>query len=72
MPAVPDFYSHAPRGARLRKTGIDMMGYNFYSHAPRGARPYYGGRCELTTKDFYSHAPRGARPWTPCGSLVPG
>ena len=35
---IPNFYSHAPRGARLFGGDEDPEYENFYSHAPRGAR----------------------------------
>ena len=34
-----DFYSHAPRGARLVVRHVSGQHAYFYSHAPRGARP---------------------------------
>ena len=36
-----NFYSHAPRGARLRLLHIPSFAAHFYSHAPRGARPLH-------------------------------
>ena len=58
--SAADFYSHAPRGARLIEIGKCLEAANFYSHAPRGARP--DGRARHgAVIDFYSHAPRGAR-----------
>ena len=47
-----DFYSHAPRGARLEQTLTAGYLAQFLL-----TRPAWPGRCE----DFYSHAPRGAR-----------
>ena len=34
-----NFYSHAPRGARLEGLFDIVIYCDFYSHAPRGARP---------------------------------
>ena len=56
-----NFYSHAPRGARLYRGHIARSGKNFYSHAPRGARPALVSPLVILLH-FYSHAPRGARP----------
>ena len=45
-----DFYSHAPRGARLLKKLSNVSLPHFYSHAPRGARlNSIGCGCRRTT-----------------------
>ena len=55
-----NFYSHAPRGARLFALNCFAHILDFYSHAPRGARRA-GSYGKNDYGDFYSHAPRGAR-----------
>ena len=53
-----DFYSHAPRGARLNIAEYYWKTHNFYSHAPRGARLGFLQQ-RKRKQNFYSHAPRG-------------
>ena len=55
------FYSHAPRGARLKYSLPWISEIYFYSHAPRGARRFLFSAIFPINTHFYSHAPRGAR-----------
>ena len=55
-----NFYSHAPRGARLHfQLLFRVLGIS--THTPLAGRDRPGQCGEVERGDFYSHAPRGAR-----------
>ena len=57
-----DFYSHAPRGARLPLLACPERLPVISTHTPLAGRDVVSGSPLHWQVDFYSHAPRGARP----------
>ena len=57
---VYDFYSHAPRGARLCPSSRSHLRDDFYSHAPRGARPFCADDLFSTPSFLLTRPSRGA------------
>ena len=57
---IHDFYSHAPRGARLPGILSQLRTVNFYSHAPRGARQDFRVRNGAFNKFLLTRPSRGA------------
>ena len=55
-----DFYSHAPRGARLRSAACRGIIEDFYSHAPRGARQILAFSSLLSISFLLTRPSRGA------------
>ena len=55
-----DFYSHAPRGARLDQPVLDAM-LIISTHTPLAGRDNGVSQSVRHRSYFYSHAPRGAR-----------
>ena len=56
-----DFYSHAPRGARLLQGERNHAGVQISTHTPLAGRDDGDGFTGPDGDNFYSHAPRGAR-----------
>ena len=57
-----DFYSHAPRGARLKSTFWEVVNTSFLLTRPSRGATVCIAEDSISRDYFYSHAPRGARP----------
>ena len=62
------FYSHAPRGARLKLGPRRCAFTDFYSHAPRGARHGLRNNYHRSSKFLLTRPSRGATQYKLCGS----
>ena len=56
-----DFYSHAPRGARLPAVPFIIPAPRISTHTPLAGRDILRNHKIVKFENFYSHAPRGAR-----------
>ena len=56
-----NFYSHAPRGARLIFESSLFVSQPFLLTRPSRGATLHSIPFWLSIRDFYSHAPRGAR-----------
>ena len=61
LSTIRNFYSHAPRGARLRIDAGETRRYSISTHTPLAGRDGFIHLTVSTGYNFYSHAPRGAR-----------
>ena len=59
---LPNFYSHAPRGARQFRPALIAVLLEISTHTPLAGRDNKDLRSTQSQLNFYSHAPRGARP----------
>ena len=56
-----NFYSHAPRGARLTDEANSAIEESFLLTRPSRGATFEDRLWVAYLEDFYSHAPRGAR-----------